>query len=153
MRWGLALSLIGMLVFSLSGCATYNISTSEYRLGSQTMRYLETRAGTVVDVREVTARPMGTQGTGAGAVLGGLAGHAISGSTTGIVAGAILGGVAGHFAEQAMATQQAMEVTVEIDRTGEMVTVVQGTDFVPMRGQRVKVVRQNNELRVRPLSG
>jgi len=89
-------------------------------------------------------------GTGAGAVVGGIAGSTVGqgkDSRIGAVIGAVVGGVAGSAIEEGVTREDAMEITIKLD-SGRMISVVQGgkEEFKP--GDKVRVLQGNGETRV-----
>jgi outer membrane lipoprotein SlyB len=89
-------------------------------------------------------------GTGAGALIGGIAGSSAGhgkGSSIGAIAGAIVGGVAGAAAEEGITRESGMEITVRLE-SGRIISVVQGgsDEFKP--GDKVRVLQGNGETRV-----
>ena len=99
--------------------------------------------GTVESVRPVRInedRP--GVGTGAGAVIGGLAGSTLGRGPGGLattILGAIGGGLAGNAIEHSATAQNGEEIIVRLEN-GQTIAVVQGgfQDFAP--GQRVRVL-------------
>lgn len=88
-------------------------------------------SGVVVSSRAI--RIEGTQsgvGAAGGAALGGLAGSEIGGgrksNTAGAIAGAIAGGLLGAAIEKNTTERNGFAYTVQLDRTGEYVTITQG---------------------------
>lgn len=142
--------IVMILAATVTGCASYNISSENYGLGTQTMKYFETRMGSVIDVREVNASAPGTTGAGTGAVLGGVAGKLAGGNAAAMLGGAALGAGAGYLAEKGIFDEKALEITVKTDG-GETFTVIQGKDFYPAVGQRVKILRDGRQIRIRPV--
>jgi len=89
-------------------------------------------------------------GTGAGAVVGGIAGSTVGqgkDSRIGAVIGAVVGGVAGSAIEEGVTREDAMEITIKLD-SGRIISVVQGgkEEFKP--GDKVRVLQGNGETRV-----
>jgi len=131
----LALGLI------LQGCAT-DISSNSYsdeHVGEASRSY----RGVVVHVRQVKVSPdqleKGKTGTMFGALGGAVVGSQFgSGAGKAIMTagGAVAGAVGGAYAEKALKTQTALEITVEV-KGGEMYTVVQGSDVPFRKGEKV----------------
>ncbi len=153
LRAGLAgAAIAGALL--VAGCATPTQSGSSYNT-SEVRRPMSVQMATVQAVRDVRieqARQQGV-GTGAGAVVGGIAGSTIGqgrGAAVGTVIGAVAGGVAGSYAERGMSNKAGLEITVRTD-DGQTFAVVQesaGEQFAV--GQRVRVLRDpaNGQTRV-----
>ena len=133
----------------LGACASSN-SGSVYKRGEA--RTVQTvKMGVVESVRlvklEGTKSPVGT---GAGAVVGGVAGNSIGGGrgraiTT--VLGALVGGLAGSAAEEGFTRKDGVEITVKLD-SGNMIAVVQEADEQFDPGERVRVLEANGVTRV-----
>ncbi|MDR1982412.1 MAG: glycine zipper 2TM domain-containing protein [Holosporaceae bacterium] len=131
--------LCGCLVM-IGGCAR-NISSSTYdakTLGSASSTY----PCTVVSVRKVIVEEgerLEDNKTGGliGAITGGVLGNSVGGGRGRAIttaAGALAGAAAGAYAEKSLKSQEAFEYTVEL-QSGEMKTIVQGTDTVFAPGQ------------------
>lgn len=139
---------------ALAGCATPTRSGSTYTPG-EARRPMSVQMGTVQALRDVRIendRPQGV-GTGAGAVVGGVAGSNIGGgkgAVIGTVLGAVAGGVGGSFAERSLGTKAGLEITVRTD-DGQTFAIVQeaASDRFAV-GQRVRVLRDpaNGQTRV-----
>lgn len=140
----LSLALILLIV---TGC-TRQISQNVYK-GSDVGAPASTYRGVIVSARQVTVEEGdklsdNTMGIAGGALAGGLIGSQFGGGSTaplvGAGLGAVAGGVGGAFLEKHLTTQDAMEYTVQIDGTGNLMTIVQGVDTVYSVGQRVLVM-------------
>lgn len=138
----------------LAGCATPTQSGSTYST-SEARRPMSVQMATVQAIRDVrieTTRQPGV-GTGAGAIVGGIAGSNIGqgkGAAIGTVLGALAGGVAGSYGEKGFGTKAGLEITVRTD-DGQTFAIVQeagGDQFAV--GQRVRVLRDpaNGQTRV-----
>ena len=146
MQTGLAAALVLVTVF-VGGCASN--SPSVY-LPSETMQLAEVREGVVVALRPVTIAGNQTPllGAGIGAVLGGLAGNAISDhSAGGTVAGAVVGGIAGAAIENQTTRKQGDEITIRLD-SNQTVAVVQQEGQGIRVGDRVRLVSEGSRTRV-----
>jgi len=88
-----------------------------------------------------------------GAALGGLAGSNIGGGK-GAIAGGIVGALAGGFganaAQRTIGSKNALEVTVKLDDSGRMVSIVQDADIPLNVGQRVRLLTGGGNDRVAP---
>lgn len=145
MKW-VHFSAVLALVASLfvSGCAT-DISSNSYsedHVGEAARSY----QAVVVKVRQVKVGPDQLGKNKTGAVIGGIGGAVIgnqfgSGVGKGImtVGGAAAGAVGGAYAEKALRTQTALEITVQL-RNGELRTIVQGNDVQFSQGERVYIM-------------
>jgi outer membrane lipoprotein SlyB len=142
-----------------SGCAT-DISSKSYS-DEDVGEAAETYAGVVVKVRTVKVAPdqMGKNHTGmiAGGLAGGLIGSQVASGlggaliTVGLAGAGALGGAA---LEQKLKTQNGLEITVRL-KSGEMRTIVQGTDVAFKSGEHIllmayargrsKVVKEGDE--------
>ena len=135
----------------LAGCATQQRSASVYRAG-EAQREQVVRTAVIESVREVTIdRGQTGVGTGAGAVVGGIAGSAVGqgrSSAVGAVLGAVVGGLAGQAIENNTSKVPGVELTVRLDN-GELRAIVQETDGQQFRpGDRVRLLSQGGVTRV-----
>lgn len=133
---------------------TYRQPAPAYNNGYNNNGYYQNeqvRYGVVYNVRQVPLASGSTSGAGIGigAVAGGVIGNQIgkgSGRTAATILGAVGGGVLGNEVEKRNYGQTpGLEIQVRVDRTGEMVTVVQpdqGQNF--RNGARVRLVQDNN---------
>lgn len=139
-----------MLAAAIAGCASSNSGDVYSR--SETRRVQTVKMGVVEGIRVVkiegTKSPVGT---GAGAVVGGVAGSSIGegkGSLIGAVVGAVAGGLAGSALEEGVTRKDGEEITVKLD-SGTMIAVVQEVSdekFYP--GDRVRVLESGGETRI-----
>jgi outer membrane lipoprotein SlyB len=148
------IALIGATSLGLlAGCATSD-SAAVYSKG-QMRQAQNVEVGTVVSVQNVKMEGKNNELlTLGGAALGGLAGSKV-GQGNGAIAGAIVGALAGGFGTEAVqrgaGSKAALEVTVKLDRTGRMVSIVQDADIPLATGQRVRVLTGGGNDRVVPL--
>lgn len=133
----------------LGGCAS-SMSGGAYSRG-QARQVQEVQMGVVESVRQVkiegTKSPVGT---GAGAVIGGIAGSNIGagkGSTVGTILGAVAGGVAGSAIEEGVMSKDGLEITVKLDN-GRMIAITQEADEQFRVGERVRVLSGGGVTRV-----
>lgn len=151
-RTVLAAAMLGGTL-AVTGCAAGLGANDVQR--SQAGRISRVDEGVIVSARFVNIE--GTRsgvGTGAGAVIGGVAGQSLGGDDAGRivggVAGAVLGGLAGAAIEEGTTSQTGIEYTIRLERNGELITIVQGADLeIPpgtpvfvQYGQRARVVPQ-----------
>ena len=142
------LTLLCLAAF-LGACASSN-SGGAYTRG-QTRQVQTVKMGTVESVRLVKIEGTGSPvGTGAGAVIGGVAGNSMGGGrgraiTT--VLGAVVGGVAGAAAEEGITRKDGFEITVQLDK-GDMIAIVQEADEEFQPGDRVRVLEGTGVTRV-----
>jgi len=144
-------TLVFALALSLgtAGC-TSSLSSNTYSR-SDARQAQELQMGTVEHLRAV--RIEGTRsniGTGAGAVVGGIAGSSVGGGkgkTLATVAGVIAGGLAGAATEELATRQDGLEITVNLDN-GRTIIVVQGSDTPFQIGDRVRVITGASGLRI-----
>lgn len=142
------LTLLCLAAF-LGACASSN-SGGAYTRG-QTRQVQTVKMGTVESVRLVKIEGTGSPvGTGAGAVIGGVAGNSMGGGrgraiTT--VLGAVVGGVAGAAAEEGITRKGGFEITVQLDK-GDMIAIVQEADEEFQPGDRVRVLEGGGVTRV-----
>lgn len=142
------LTLLCLAAF-LGACASSN-SGGAYTRG-QTRQVQTVKMGTVESVRLVKIEGTGSPvGTGAGAVIGGVAGNSMGGGrgraiTT--VLGAVVGGVAGAATEEGITRKDGFEITVQLDK-GDMIAIVQEADEEFQPGDRVRVLEGGGVTRV-----
>ena len=142
------LTLLCLAAF-LGACASSN-SGGAYTRG-QTRQVQTVKMGTVESVRLVKIEGTGSPvGTGAGAVIGGVAGNSMGGGrgraiTT--VLGAVVGGVAGAAAEEGITRKDGFEIMVQLDK-GDMIAIVQEADEEFQPGDRVRVLEGGGVTRV-----
>ena len=147
------LVLAGILAAVMaSGCATQD-SAMVYSSG-QAQRAQTVQLGTVVSVEAVKVEGNNNElMTIGGAAVGGLAGSSIGqgkGSVVGAVVGALAGGAAAQAAQKSLGSKQSLEITVKLDKTGELISIVQAPDIALTPGQRVRVMRGGRTDRVMP---
>jgi len=146
----LAISLASSM---LAGCASDDSATT-YSQGQ--MRQMQTvQLGTVISVQQV--KPKGEDNgllTLGGAALGGIAGSTMGGGNRGSAVGTIVGALAGGFGAQAaqtkLSTKAALEITVQLDGSGRMISIVQDANVQLVTGQRVRVLSGGGNDRVVP---
>jgi len=136
-----------------TGC-TSNLTGDSYSRDEartvQTVRY-----GTIESLRPVKLEGTKTPiGTGAGAVVGGIAGSGVGGgrgSAVAAVIGAVAGGMLGAAAEEGITRAQGVEITVRED-DGNMRAYVQEVEpnQVFRVGQRVRIMTVNGTSRIAP---
>ena len=144
MKKSFTLLVLALSAVFMVGCATdiNSQSYSDEHVGEASRSY----RGRVLKVRKVKVGPDELGKSKAGAIAGGIGG-AMIGSTMGrgtgnaimTGVGAIAGAVGGAYAEKALKTQKAYEITVEL-KNEELLTVVQGTDVKFRRGEPVIVM-------------
>ncbi len=141
------------LTMLLSGCASSLTGDSYSRDDARKVQTI--RMGTIESLRPVRIEGTKTPiGTGAGAVVGGIAGSTIGGgrgSAVAAVIGAVAGGLAGSAAEEGITRTQGVEITVRED-DGAMRAYVQAVEpnQVFRVGQRVRIASVNGQSRVTP---
>ncbi len=64
--------------------------------------------------------------------------------------GATVGAIAGSAVEKAANKENAVELTVQMDDTGQIMSIVQASDEVFTAGQAVRVLIQSGKYRVAP---
>ncbi|BAN36574.1 17 kda surface antigen [Sulfuricella denitrificans skB26] len=143
------MAVAAISVAVLGGCAS-SMSGSAYSRG-QARQVQEVKMGVVESVRQVKIE--GTQspvGTGAGAVIGGIAGSNVGGgkgSTVATILGAVAGGVAGSVIEEGVMSKAGLEITVKLDN-GHMIAVTQEADEQFRVGERVRILSGGGVTRV-----
>ncbi|MGF6393111.1 glycine zipper 2TM domain-containing protein [Pseudomonas plecoglossicida] len=135
----------------LGGCASSLTGDSYSR--DEARRVQTVRMGTIEALRPVKIEGTKTPiGSGAGAIVGGVAGSAVGGGRGSIVAaviGAVAGGLAGSAAEEGMTRTQGVEITVRED-DGSMRAYVQAVqeNEVFRVGERVRIMTVDGTSRV-----
>lgn len=141
------------LAGTLAGCATSD-SAAVYSKG-QMRQAQHVEFGTVVSVQNVLMEGQNNELlTLGGAALGGIAGSTIGhgrGAAAGTIAGALAGGFGTQAAQRSLGTKNALEITVKLDRSGRMLSIVQEADIPFAVGQRVRVLTGAGYDRVAPL--
>ena len=145
----LRVAIIMMLAAVLGACASSN-SGSVYKRGEA--RTVQTvKMGVVESARLVKLEGTKTPiGTGAGAVVGGVAGSTLGGGRGQVITtvlGALAGGLAGSAAEEGLTRKDGVEITVKLD-SGNMIAVVQEADEEFNPGDKVRVLEANGVTRV-----
>lgn len=149
----LSAALAGVLVTAVTGCVTDDSGLTFSRGEARTAQTIV--LGTVVDVREGKIEGEGTGvGAIAGGILGAAAGHTIgggSGKTVATAAGGVGGAALGAAAAKKITAKTGLQITVKLD-DGQTIVVVQDNDVMFQAGQRVRVLTSNRGLsRVQPL--
>ena len=142
-------TMIMILAAVLGACASSN-SGSVYKRGEA--RTVQTvKMGVVESARLVKLEGTKTPiGTGAGAVVGGVAGSTLGGGRGQVITtvlGALAGGLAGSAAEEGLTRKDGVEITVKLD-SGNMIAVVQEADEEFNPGDKVRVLEANGVTRV-----
>jgi len=141
-KFGVVLS-VAAAMFVASGCAD-NYSGNTYQSNRagivQNVSY-----GTVTNIRQVNIQDDSSNmpiGAVAGAVVGGLLGHAVGGGTgkkLATVGGVVAGGLAGNAIQNQTGKTTGMEVEIRLDN-GQTIAVVQKMDPNFQIGSRVRLV-------------
>ena len=145
------LLLLLLTTTGLAGCAS-NLSGESYsRSEARTVQQVE--YGVIEQLRPINIEGTKTPiGSGAGAIVGGIAGSSIGGGTTSkvmAVIGAVAGGMVGAAIEEGVTRTHGVEITVKLnnDRT---IAIVQGLSpnerFAV--GDRVRVISSGQNTRV-----
>lgn len=142
-------TMIMIMAAVLGACASSN-SGNVYKRGEA--RTVQTvKMGVVESVRLVKLEGTKTPiGTGAGAVVGGVAGSTLGGGRGQVITtvlGALAGGLAGSAAEEGLTRKDGVEITVKLD-SGNMIAVVQEADEVFNPGDKIRVLEANGVTRV-----
>ena len=129
----------------LSGCGP----TGPGVVSPDSTQYVSTyEKGTVKSIRYVKIQDTGAGtlvGAGIGAVLGNMIGHG-----RGRTLATLGGGLAGAYVGNQVASANAQELTVRLDRGRTVVVIAKGTAFYP--GERIRIVRQGDRVvNVEPL--
>ncbi len=140
----------------LAGCSPSAPSGSVYK-SSESLKPQEVRLAKLLSVRPVQIETSSNTTTGAvaGGAIGGVAGSQMgSGRGTeavlGGLIGATVGAIAGSAAQKATNKEDAVELTVQMDDGGQIMSIVQATNEVFTAGQAVRVLIQSGKYRVAP---
>ena len=145
------LLLLLLIATGLAGCAS-NLSGESYsRSEARTVQQVE--YGIIEHLRPVKIEGTKTPiGSGAGAIIGGIAGSGVGGgrgSHVMAVIGAVAGGMAGAAIEEGVTRTQGVEITVKMNN-GQTIAIVQ---VLPPNerfavGERVRVISSGQNARV-----
>ena len=143
-------SVLGLTVV-VTGCASSKGGDVYSREDAR--RPMSVRMATIEGLRAVKLE--GTKsavGTGAGAIVGGIAGSGVArdakGQAIGAVLGAVVGGIAGALTEERSSREEAIEFTVRTE-DGKLLAYVQGGDINEFKvGERVRLLGTGSETRV-----
>ncbi|WP_297460813.1 hypothetical protein [Ferrovum sp.] len=150
----LTLTLCSLALALLSGCSTPGLGGSDYTT-TEVRGEQSVRLGTVESLRKVRIQSnepgiLGALGGGvAGAALGSTIGGG-NGNAAATVLGALAAGAAGDAAQNALSTQNGVEITIRLD-SGYVIAVTQGADEVFHVGDRVQVLGGGGATRVTKL--
>lgn len=144
-----------IFLFLLNACSTNPRVVS----GNDAQKYQPTSVGKVLDVQPVTIKGKNSElAAGALALLGGLAGEAVTGSNdkfrkiviaTGVIAGAVIG----YFAPVKLGEHNGFQYIVSVEGEKEPIAIIQGSDKKNDTGFAVgsKVIVVHGEQTVRVL--
>lgn len=146
--------IILIVLTTITACTTSGLSGTTYSRTDarkvQTVKY-----GTIESVTPVVieGRTDGIVGAGSGAVVGGIAGSTVGGGkgrTIATVVGAVAGGLAGQAAEKKLTTKQGQELTIRLEATGDIISVVQEVenDQFFKTGDRIRLLQYGGNTRV-----
>ncbi|MBA1243822.1 outer membrane lipoprotein [Pseudomonas japonica] len=135
----------------LSGCASSLTGDTYSR--DEARRVQTVRMGTIESLRPVKIEGTKTPiGTGAGAIVGGVAGSTVGGGRGSIVAaviGAVAGGLLGSATEEGLTRTQGVEITVREDDGSTRAYVQQVQENEVFRvGERVRIMTVDGTSRV-----
>lgn len=137
------------VVAAIGGCASSKSGDTYTR--DEARRVQNVQMGIVEGSRPVKIEGTGTPiGSGAGAVVGGIAGSSAGqgrGSAVGTVLGAVVGGVAGAAAEEGFTREDGVEVTIRLE-SGRLISVVQAGKEQFQPGDRVRIMETGGVTRV-----
>jgi outer membrane lipoprotein SlyB len=149
-------AVLGGISGSLMGCSASAPSGSVYK-SSEALKPQEVRMAKLLSVRPVQIETSSSSTTGAmaGGAIGGVAGSQMgSGKGTeailGGLIGATVGAIAGSATEKMANKSDALELTVKMDDSGQIMSIVQASDEVFTVGQPVRVLVQSGKYRVAP---
>lgn len=137
----------------LTGCASSGLTGTTYSR-AEARQVQQVKYGTVISVTPVVieGRKDGIVGTGAGAIIGGIAGSTIGagkGSSIATVVGAVAGGMAGQAIEENTTRKQGQEISVRLSN-GETYSIVQEVEnqqFFRV-GEQVRLLQRGGVTRV-----
>lgn len=145
----MSVTAIGLL--SLGGCSSLGVGGSDYT-ASQVRGEQSVRLGVVESIRKVRIQSdqpgiLGALGGGvAGAALGSTIGGG-NGNAAATLLGALAAGAAGDAAQNALSSQDGVELTIRQDN-GLVIAVTQGADEVFQIGERVQILGGGGAVRV-----
>ena len=145
------LVLFLLVTTGLAGCASDLSGESYSRSEARTVQQIE--YGIIEQLRPVNIEGTKTPiGSGAGALVGGIAGSGVGGGKTSqvmAVIGAVAGGMAGAAIEEGVTRTHGVEITVKMGN-GQTIAIVQGLSpnerFAV--GERVRVIYGSQNTRV-----
>lgn len=151
-----ALLALPLVTIGLSGCAPSAPSGSVYK-SSEALKPQEVRFAKLLSIRPVQIETSSNTSTGAmaGGAIGGVAGSNMgsgrgSDALLGGLIGATVGAIAGSAAERASNKENAMELTFQMEDTGQVLSIVQASDEQFTAGDRVRVLVQSGRYRISP---
>lgn len=143
------MAVAAVSVAVLGGCAS-SMSGGAYTR-DQARQVQEVKMAVVESVRHVKIEGTKTPvGTGAGAVIGGIAGSNVGagkGSTVAAILGAVAGGMAGSALEEGVTGKDGLEITVKLEN-GRLIAITQEADEQFRVGDRVRVLSGGGVTRV-----
>lgn len=143
------MAAVTVSVVVLGGCAS-SMSGGAYSR-DQARQVQEVKMAVVESVRHVKIEGTKTPvGTGAGAIIGGIAGSNVGGgkgSTVAAILGAVAGGMAGSAIEEGVTGKDGLEITVKLEN-GRLIAVTQEADEQFRVGDRVRVLTGGGVTRV-----
>jgi outer membrane lipoprotein SlyB len=147
--------LLGLVVV-LAGCSASAPSGSVYKSG-EALKPQEVQMAVVLSVRTVQIETSSNSSTGAlaGGAIGAVAGSQMGTGrgTEGLLGGLIgatIGAVAGSATEKMANKSDAFELTIKMDATSKIMSIVQASDEQFSVGQKVRVLIQGGKYRVAP---
>ncbi|MCF7203029.1 glycine zipper domain-containing protein [Pseudomonas oligotrophica] len=153
MRNSILLASFTAVTLAVSGCASSLTGDTYSRAEARTVQTV--RYGTIESLRPVKIEGTKTPiGSGAGAIVGGVAGSGVGGgrgSAVAAVIGAVAGGMLGAAAEEGITRTQGVEITVREDdgTTRAYVQEVEPNQVFRV-GQRVRILTVSGTSRVAP---
>jgi outer membrane lipoprotein SlyB len=125
-------SVAAVATLGASACTT-PIGGNSYGVG-QVGQVNRVEEATVVAVRPIRVEGGNTAvGTTTGAVVGGIAGSQVGGDEdariVGGIVGAVVGGIAGNAIQNGVQRQTGFAYTVRLGKSGDLVTITQGSDI------------------------
>jgi outer membrane lipoprotein SlyB len=140
----------------IAGCSASAPSGSVYK-SAEALKPQEVRMAKLVSIRPIQIETSSNTSTGAiaGGAIGGVAGSRMGSgrgaeSLLGGLIGATVGAIAGSATEKIANKSDSFEMTIKMDDTGQLISIVQASDEQFVVGQSVRVLIQSGKYRVAP---
>jgi len=150
------IAVIALTSLMQLGCSPTAPSGSIYK-SNEALKPQEVRMAKLLSVRLVQIETSANTNTGAiaGGAIGAVAGSQMGSgrgaeAALGGLIGATVGAIAGSSVQQATNKEKAVELTIQMDDTGQIMSIVQTSDETFTAGQSVKVLIQSGKYRIAP---